>query len=141
MPVGSEGPPRRAERKGVRVKRSEFDLRMGYQYYVFFKPGQFEQDEVRTRVPVEAAISVSETGELADATLELPKYLHSEQALQYIRLHENVTCVPPRLFVVVPERAGDAVLIAVANLDVDLEGRILGMEIHWSPAEEAALAE
>jgi hypothetical protein len=118
------------------------NLEVGFQYYISFKPNAIlEESEVQNRVPIRAAISVTETGELADVSFEVPKFCQSEKAVALILQHENTSYVAPRVFVVVPERAGDTVLNAPGSIDLDIEGRIVGLEVHWSPAEEAELAD
>ncbi len=117
-----------------KVQRSEFDPEDGFLYYVSFKPHlQISTDEIKTRVPVEAAISVSETGELADLTFELPKPCRTEMALQFIRNDAMADYIEPRVLIAVPGFNGDAVLKAPAKLDLDVAGRIVGMEIQWQP--------
>jgi hypothetical protein len=86
-------------------------------------------------MPVEAAISVSETGELADLTFELPKLCRNDLALQFIRNDAMTDYIEPRVLIAVPGFSGDAVMNAPAKLDLDLAGRIVGMEIKWQPGE------
>ena len=124
------------------AKPSDLDPEVGYQYYIGFKPAAiFDAEEVRSHVPVEVVVSITETGDLADASFELPKPLQNESALEYVRAHENASYTTPRVYVVVPNRNGDTVLPAAGSIDLDFENRILGLEIHWSPAEEAELAD
>ena len=84
-------------------------------------------------MPVEAAISVSETGELADLAFELPKPCRNDLALQFIRNDTMADYIEPRVLIAVPGFNGDAVLKAPAKLDLDRAGRIVGMEIQWQP--------
>ena len=124
------------------AKPGDLDPEVGYQYYIAFKPAAiFDGEEVRSHVPVEVVVSITENGDLADASFELPKPLQNEPALEYVRAHENASYTLPRVYVVVPNRNGDTVLPAAGNIDLDIENRILGLEIHWSPAEEAELAD
>ncbi len=119
----------------IQIERDGFDEN-GYQYYVSFKPNLSAAEageQVRARVPVEAALSISETGDLADLYFVLPKPCRSEQALTFIRRHDGARIEPPRVFVAVPGSNGDAVANAIGNLDLDLAGRIIGMEIRWTP--------
>jgi hypothetical protein len=44
-----------------------------------------------------------------------------------------VNYVAPRIFIDFPGQSGDAVIKASANLDLDLAGRIMGMELLWTP--------
>jgi len=84
-------------------------------------------------MPVEAAISVSETGELADLAFELPKPCRNDLALQFIRNDAMADYIEPKVLIAVPGFSGDAVLKAPAKLDLDRAGRIVGMEIQWQP--------
>ena len=120
----------------ILVERSEFDPGTGYQYYVAFNPnGTFEEDEVQTRVPVEVAVSLSETGELADFSLEVPKTLRTREAMDFIRPNANARFLEPRLYVTFPDLNGDAVTLAAGRLEVDITGRIIGLEILWAPTD------
>ncbi len=122
----------------IQVEKSDFDPCVGFQYYVYFKP-HMEEDggEVHRRIPIETALSLSENGELADLTFEVPKPLRTDQALSFLRRHEGVNYIAPRMHVDLPGRSGDAVVRASANLDLDLAGRIVGMEILWGPPDRS----
>lgn len=118
----------------IYVERSEFDPEVGYQYYVCFNAnGSMEEEEVHTRVSVEVAVSLSETGELSDVSFELPKGVRTEKALEFIREHQNASYVDPRIYVVFPGVNGDTVVRAAGRLEMDIAGRIIGMEILWAP--------
>ena len=118
----------------MQIHRNDSDSSEGrFQYYVFFKPHALEDGEIRNRVPVVAAVSVSETGDLVDVSFELPKPIRNEQALAFICAQEAANYVPPHVHIAVPGKSGDAVSHAPANLDLDLAGRIVGMEIEWIP--------
>ena len=117
------------------IRREQHLDDIGYHYYVWFKPDIPREDEIRDRMPVEASLSLSETGELADVTFIVPKPCRSEAALTFIRRHQHASYVAPRVFMSVPGKNGDAVASAAANLELDLAGRIIAMEIHWSPLE------
>ncbi|MFB3813468.1 MAG: hypothetical protein ACE14L_05095 [Terriglobales bacterium] len=124
----------------ISIERDGFNIDHGYQYYVAFKPNLSMLDletEVHQRVPVEALLSVSETGDLADFSFVLPKPCRSENALTFIRRQQEAQIVPPQVFVAVPGPSRDAVAKAMASLDIDLAGRIIAMEIHWMPAGES----
>ncbi len=121
----------------IQVERNDFDLREGFRYYVSFKPNALEHDDAHQRVPIRVALSVSETGDLADMTFELPKYCRNDQALAYIQRQEEAQVVSPRVFVVRPGCNGDTVVSAQAHLEVDLAGRIIGMDIQWLPTQGA----
>ncbi len=118
----------------IQVERSSFDPAVGFQYYLYFKPHMDEDgSDVRQRIPVEVAVSVSETGDLADCTFELPKPLRTDDAISFLRIQDGVNYIPPRIFIDFPGQNGDAVVRAAANLELDLAGRIMGMELLWSP--------
>ena len=120
----------------ILVERSDFDPQTGYQYYVAFNVnGTFEEEEVQTRVPVEVAVSLSETGDLADFNFELPKVLRNKVALDFINDADNARYVDPRLYVSFPGLNGDAVALAAGRLELDLTGRIIGLEILWAPTD------
>lgn len=117
----------------IQIDRSNFDSEDGrYQYYVAFKGNtNREEADVHLRVPVEVAVSVSETGELVDLSFEVPKKYRNEVALTFIKKEApQANYVDPRVFVAIPGQSGDAVLSAVANLELDAAGRIIGMDIH-----------
>jgi hypothetical protein len=119
-----------------RVERTEYDPQDGFLYYVAFKPTlELEKDEIHARVPVQVALSLSETGEIADLSFVLPKTCRSDQARTFLG---DSTYVEPRMLIAMPEQNGDAVVDAPAKLDLDLSGRIVGMEIHWMPSDEAS---
>ncbi len=121
----------------IQVQKDEFDLSDGFRYYVSFKPNAFEHDDAHQRVPIEVALSVSETGDLADMTFELPKYCRNDQALAYIQRQQEAQVVSPRVFVVKPGCSGDTVVNAQGHLEMDRAGRIIGMEIQWMPTRGA----
>ncbi len=120
----------------ILVERSEFDPQSGYQYYVAFNSnGTFEEEEVQSRVPVEVAVSLSENGDLADFSLEVPKVLRTREAMDFIRPNENARFIDPRLYVTFPDLSGDTVALAAGRLELDLTGRIIGLEILWAPTD------
>jgi hypothetical protein len=118
----------------IQIEKDDFDFRCGFRYYVSFKPNTLESDEPHARISVEVALSVCEDGDLADLTFELPKYCRNDQALAYMQQQQEVQYVSPRVFVVRPGRSGDAVVRAIGQLEMDITGRIIGMEIQWGPA-------
>ena len=68
------------------VDRSPFDPEAGFEYYICFKPQiEVEGDEVQSRISVEAALSVSETGDVADLSFMLPKMCRNEHCLSYLK--------------------------------------------------------
>ncbi len=119
----------------IRVERNEFNHQDGFQYYIFFKQDlNSAEDDVHARVAIEAAVSVSENGDLADLSFEVPKKFRNDQAMAFLHSQEVINYVAPRVFLALPGHSGDAVINALASLDLDLAGRIVGMEIHWKPA-------
>jgi len=86
-----------------RVDRTVFDPDSGFEYYICFKPAsQVDGDEVTSRISVEVAVSVSETGDIADLSFMLPKACRSEYALTYISKDPTAICVENRVFVALP---------------------------------------
>jgi len=121
----------------IQVEKSDFDPTVGFQYYLYFKPHMQEDassgSDVRQRIPVEVAISLSESGELADCSFELPKTLRNDRSMAFLQREDCVNYIAPRIFIDFPGQSGDAVIKAAANLDLDLAGRIMGMELLWTP--------
>ncbi len=118
----------------IQVEKSDFDPTVGFQYYLYFKPHMNEEGgDVRQRIPVEVAVSLSEGGEIADCSFELPKTLRNDRSMTFLRRQTGVNYVAPRIFIDFPGQSGDAVIKAAANLDLDLAGRIMGMELLWTP--------
>lgn len=113
-----------------KIERTEYDPESGYLYYVFFNPHwELEADEVKQRVPLEVAVSLTETGDLADVTFTVPKPCRNQQALSFIHRDQSVGLVDDRIYVAVPGQNGDSVIKALGALDLDVAGRIVGMEI------------
>jgi hypothetical protein len=123
----------------IHIERTDYDPQIGYQYYVrFTRNGTYEDDEVRGRVPVEVALSLCENGDLADFSFEVPKTLRGDKALEFITPAPNARCVEERVYVTFPGLSGDAVVAAAGRLEVDLAGRIIGLEILWAPVETSS---
>ena len=121
----------------IQVERSSFDPEAGYEYHVSFaRNGKVDEKQVDLRIPVQVAVSIGETGELADLSLELPKGYRSQETLTLVRAHRNAQYVEPRLFVVFPGVNGDTVILADGRLEFDAGGRMIGMEITWNPTED-----
>jgi uncharacterized protein YuzE len=113
------------------VDRSDFDPDSGFEYYICFKPpSQVEGDEVSARISIEVAVSVSETGDIADLSFVLPKACRNERSLSYIKKDPTALCVDNRVFVALPGLSGDAVLNAPATVELDNSGRIVAIEIN-----------
>ena len=120
----------------MRVNKADYTQEDGFLYYVMFKPHMEVGDEsVTLRVPISAAVSVSETGDLADLTFTLPKQCRNETAVSFIRKDQATTLLAEQVLITMPGSSGDAVIQAPAKLDLDAAGRIVGMEIQWHPGE------
>jgi hypothetical protein len=120
----------------MRVNKADYTQEDGFLYYVMFKPHMELGDETVTlRVPISAAVSVSETGDLADLTFTLPKQCRNENAVSFIRKDQATTMLAEQVLITMPGSSGDAVIDAPAKLDLDSAGRIVGMEIQWHPGE------
>ncbi len=120
----------------IQVERTEFDEQLGYQYYVAFNSlGTFEEEEVHERVSVEVAVSLCENGDLADFSFDVPKICRSEAALEFLKEAANARYIEPRVYVTMPGLSGDVVASAAGRLELDIAGRIIGMEILWSPID------
>lgn len=119
----------------IRVERATYDPESGFLYYVIFKPNlEVGVEDVQVRDEVDVAVSLTETGELADLTFVVPKQLRSPQALSFICGEGQGSYVEPHVFVAVPGTSGDAVVSVRGRLEVDLAGRIVGMVLHWAPS-------
>ncbi len=113
------------------VDRSQFDPESGFEYYICFKPPvEVDGDEVRSRISVEAALSISETGDVADLSFMLPKMCRNDHALSYLKRDPNAACVENRIFIALPGLSGDAAFNAPATLELDNSGRIVAIEIN-----------
>ncbi len=123
----------------IRVERAEFDPVLGFLYYVAFKPNlEIGVDDVQMNAEVEVALSVTETGDLADLTFVVPKQLRNPQALTFICGEGEGSYVEPNVFAAVKGKSGDTVVSVPGRLDVDLAGRIVGMVIQWQPTTTAS---
>ena len=113
------------------VDRSPFDPDSGFEYYICFKPAsQVDGDEVRSRISLDVAVSVTETGDIADLSFMLPKICRNDFALSYLTRDPSVSCVENRVFVAIPGLNGDVVLDAPGTLELDHAGRIVAVEIN-----------
>lgn len=113
------------------VDRSAFDPDSGFEYYICFKPpNQVDGEEVTARISVEVAVSVSETGDIADLSFMLPKACRNDYSLTYLQKDSTVVCVENRVFVSLPGLSGDAVLTAPGTVELDNAGRIVAVEIN-----------
>ena len=103
-----------------------------FHYYVSFKPTldpTEEQRGVEQSYPVEVALSVTETGELADVAFSIPGGLLTRRCLEYLARTSSANLVEERVFVTVPGLNGDSVLQGRGSLEIDSAGRIMGLEI------------
>jgi hypothetical protein len=115
----------------IRIDRGDFDPKNGrFHYFVCFVGGEVDKDDVHQRVPVEVAVSVSENGELADVTFQLPKFCRTDTALALLRGEPTASHVESRVFISIPGLSGDTVISSAAELQMDAAGRILGVSIH-----------
>jgi hypothetical protein len=103
-----------------------------FHYYVSFKPTLDPTDVERgaaQRHRVDVALSVTETGELADLAFSLPQLCRSRRFLEYLGRTKSATVVDEKVFITVPDMNGDSVLQGKGVLEVDGFGRIIGVEI------------
>jgi hypothetical protein len=122
----------------LRVERAQFDPVNGFLYYVIFKPNlQVGVDEVQMTSEVEAALSLTENGDLADLTFIVPKQYRNPVALSFVCAEGRGSYQEPHVYVAVEGSSGDTVVRAPGRLDVDLAGRIVGMAIQWQPTQSA----
>lgn len=113
------------------VDRSPFDPEAGFEYYICFKPQvEVEGDEVTSRISIEVAVSVTETGDVADLSFMLPKMCRNDYSLSFLKRDPTATYVENRVFISLPGLSGDAVLNAPATLELDHAGRIVAIEIN-----------
>jgi hypothetical protein len=117
----------------LRVARGVYNPeRERFHYYVSFKPTLDPTEEergVEKSYPVEVALSVTETGELADLAFTLPERLRDRRSLEYLSRTSSANLVEERVFITVPGLSGDSVIEGKGKLEVDAAGRIMGLEI------------
>jgi hypothetical protein len=104
-----------------------------FHYYVSFKPAldpTMDERGAQSSFKIDVALSVTETGELADLAFTLPKPCCNRSTLHYVAGTDSASVVAERVFVTVPGLNGDSVLQAKANLELDAAGRIIGLEIN-----------
>ncbi len=124
---------------GIRVERAEFDPVQGYVYYVVFKPNlEMGVEQVQMVAGVEATVSLTENGDLAEVTFVLPKQLRTPQALAFICGEGQGSYAEPNVHVEVEGIKGDTVVSVPGRLDVDMAGRIVGMVLQWEPVMTAS---
>jgi len=104
-----------------------------FHFYVSFKPTLDPTDDerdVEDSHSVEVAISVTETGELADLAFSLPEHCRSPRSLEYLNRTHAATLIEEKVFITVPGMNGDSVLQGKGTLELDGAGRIMGIEIN-----------
>jgi len=117
------------------VARGTFNPEKGrFHFYVAFKPTidpTSEQRGVEKSFPVDVALSVTETGELADLAFELPHpCCKTKDSQLFLQKTDSAKVIDERVFVTVPGLNGDSVFEATAKLELDGAGRIIGLEIN-----------
>ena len=116
------------------VARGTYNPEKGrFHFYVSFKPGldpTAEERGVQVKFPVQVALSVTETGELADLAFELPQPCRNKDSVMFLQKTESASVVEQRVFVTVPTLSGDSVIQTSASLELDGAGRIIGLEIN-----------
>jgi len=103
-----------------------------FHYYVSFKPTLDPTEEDRGAEQchsIDVAISVTETGELADLAFSLPQPCRSRRSLEYLGRTQSASVVDEKVFITVPGLNGDSVLQGKGSLELDGFGRIIGLEI------------
>jgi hypothetical protein len=117
----------------LRVARGVYNPEKGrFHFYVAFKPAldpTAEERGVERSFPIDVALSVTETGELADLAFELPEPCCSNDSLLFLTKTDSASVVADRVFVTVPGLNGDSVFETSASLELDGAGRIIGLEI------------
>src|SRR5947209_1676484 len=83
----------------------------GWEYHVAFNP-DFDDHEVRSLIGIELVFSLTETGEVADLSFEIPKICRNQHSLYWVHREESAGIVDKRVFIAVPGMNGDAVLKA-----------------------------
>src|SRR5260370_23667265 len=93
-----------------------------FHYYVSFKPAldtTMEERGAQASFKIDVALSVTETGELADLAFTLPKPCCNHETLRYVSGTDSANVVEERVFVPVPGLNGDSVVRAKASLELD----------------------
>ena len=103
-----------------------------FHYYVSFNPSLDPTEEERgaeRHFAVDVALSVTETGELADLAFRIPQSARGRRLLEYLSHTDSASVVDEKVFVTVPDLNGDSVLEGRGSLELDGFGRIIGLEI------------
>ena len=118
----------------LRVARGVFNPeKERFHFYVSFKPTldpTAEERGVESSYPVDVAVSVTETGELADVSFSLPDFCNNRRCLEYLSRTHAASIIEGRVFVTVPGLNGDSVFEADGVLELDGAGKIIGIEIN-----------
>jgi hypothetical protein len=118
----------------LRVARGVYNPeKQRFHYYVSFKPTLDPTDDDRNvegSHSVDVAISITETGELADLAFSLPETCRSRRSLEYLNRTHSATLIDEKVFITIPGLNGDSVLQGKGNLELDGAGRIMGLDIH-----------
>jgi hypothetical protein len=104
-----------------------------FHFYVSFKPTLDPTDDERNvegSHSVDVAISVTETGELADVAFSLPEPCRNRRSLEYLSRTLSATLIDEKVFITIPGLNGDSVLQGKGTLELDGAGRIMGLDIH-----------
>lgn len=104
-----------------------------FHYYVSFKPTldpTAEERGVESSYLIDVAVSLTETGELADLAFTLPERCRDRRSLDYLTRTDSANVVEDRVFITVPGLNGDSVLEAHGTLELDGAGKIMGLEIN-----------
>jgi hypothetical protein len=118
----------------LRVARGDYNPESErFHFYVSFKPTldpTSEERGVEASYPIDVAVSLTETGELADVAFTLPEPCRNPRCLDYVARTYSANVVEGRVFVTVPGLNGDSVLEAHGTLELDGAGKIMGLEIN-----------
>lgn len=117
----------------LKIARGIYNPEKGrFHFYVAFKPTidpTADERGAESVLPIEVALSVTETGELADLAFELPMPCRTRDSVSFLSRTDSASVVDQRVFVTVPGLNGDSVFEATASLELDGSGRIIGLEI------------
>lgn len=117
----------------LRVARGVFNPeKERFHFYVSFKPTldpTADERGVESSYPVDVAVSITETGELADVAFTLPEPCRGRRCLEYVSRSHSTSVVDGRVFVTVPGLNGDSVMPTDGVLELDGAGKIIGIEI------------
>src|SRR5260370_30641013 len=104
-----------------------------FHYYVSFKPAldpTMDERGARSSYKIDVALSVTETGELADLAFTLPKPCCKPATLHYVAGTHSASVLADRVFVTLTGLNRDSVLRAKATFELDGAARSIGLEIN-----------